>query len=94
MARHTAADARAWLARIEAAQRARPSDALLQFLEGMLCLRLQLWGKAQTLLAQAVKGLGDAALQRQAWMALAELAEQREDAEAARQAWKQAAQLG
>lgn len=84
-------DARAWLARIEAAQRARPSDALLQFLAGMVCLRHQLWGKAQTLLGQAVKGLGDATLQRRAWVALAELAEQREDAEAALQAWKQAA---
>jgi HemY protein len=87
-------DARAWLARIEAAQRARPSDALLQFLAGMVCLRHQLWGKAQTLLAQAVKGLGDATLQRRAWVALGELAEQREDSAAALQAWKQAARLG
>lgn len=86
-------DARVWLARIEAAQKARPSDALLQFLAGMTCLRHQLWGKAQTLLSQAVKGVSDASLQRQAWMALAQLAEQREDSAAALQAWKRAASL-
>lgn len=89
----SSADERAWLARIENAQRLRPSDALLQFLAGMACLRHQLWGKAQTLLGQAVKGLEDGALQHSAWVALAELAEQREDTEAALQAWKQAAQL-
>jgi HemY protein len=85
------ADARQWLARVEAAQQSRPSDAHLQYLAGMLCLRHQLWGKAQNLLAQSVKGLPDASLQRHAWSALAELAEQRQDAVAALQAWKQAA---
>jgi HemY protein len=88
------ADARAWLARIEAAQQSRPNDAHLQYLAGMVCLRHQLWGKAQNLLAQAVKGLPDAGLQRRAWAALAELAEQRQDEAAALQAWKQAARLG
>lgn len=87
------ADARQWLARIEAAQQSRPSDAHLQYLAGMVCLRHQLWGKAQTLLAQSVKGLPDAGLQRRAWSALAELAEQRQDEAAALQAWKQAARL-
>ena len=88
------ADARAWLARIEAAQQARPGDAHLQYLAGMVCLRHQLWGKAQNLLGQSVKGLSDAGLQRKAWSALAELAEQRQDMPAALQAWKQAARLG
>ena len=87
-------DARNWLARIESAQQARPNDAHLQYLAGMACLRHQLWGKAQHLLGQAVKGLPDAALQRLAWSSLAELAEQREDHAAALQAWKQAARLG
>ncbi len=87
-------DARAWLARIEAAQQARPGDAHLQYLAGMVCLRHQLWGKAQNLLGQSVKGLSDAGLQRKAWSALAELAEQRQDMPAALQAWKQAARLG
>lgn len=84
-------DARPWLARIEAAQQARPSEPHLQYLAGMACQRHQLWGKALTLLTQAVKGLQDPVMRRQAWCALAELAEQRQDAAAALQAWKQAA---
>ena len=87
------ADARSWLGRIEAAQQARPNDAHLQYLAGMVFLRHQLWGKAQSLLAQSVKSLPDAALQRRAWSALAELAEQRQDEAAALQAWKQAARI-
>ena len=86
-------DARTWLARIEAAQQARPNDALLQYLAGMVYLRHQLWGKAGSLLSQAARGLTDPALQRRAWAALAELAEQRQDDAAALQAWKQAARL-
>lgn len=81
----------AWLARIEAAQKANPRDATLQYLAGMACMKRQLWGKAQQLLTQAALGLRDAALHRNAWRALAELAEQREDASAAALAWKRAA---
>lgn len=88
-----APDARAWLARIEAAQMARPSEPHLQFLAGMACQHHQLWGKAQTLLTQSVKGLQEPLMRRQAWRALAELAEQRQDADAALHAWKQAAQV-
>jgi HemY protein len=86
-----AADARQWLARVETAQQAQPQDARWQYLAGMVCLRHQLWGKAQSLLAQAVKGLQAPALKRQAWCALAELAEQRQEPAVAAQAWKQAA---
>ncbi len=86
-------DARSWLARIESAQQARPNEAHLQYLAGMVYLRHQLWGKAEHLLCQAVKGLPDVTLQRRAWSALAELAEQREDHSAALQAWRQAARL-
>ena len=86
-----APDARQWLARVEAAQQAQPQDARWQYLAGMVCLRHQLWGKAQGLLSQAVKGLQAPALKRRAWSALAELAEQRQDPTAAAQAWKQAA---
>lgn len=86
-----AADARQWLARVEVAQQAQPQDARLQYLAGMVCLRHQLWGKAQSLLAQAVKGLQSPALKRKAWCALAELAEQSQEPVAAAAAWKQAA---
>jgi HemY protein len=80
-----------WLTRIESAQQRNPRDANLQYLAGMVCLRHQLWGKAQQLLQQSVHGLQDSGLYRSAWRALAQLAEQREDAAAAAQAWKQAA---
>ena len=81
----------AWLARIEAAQKANPRDATLQYLAGMACMKRQLWGKAQQLLTQSALGLQDAGLHRAAWRALAALAEQREDASAAAVAWKRAA---
>lgn len=91
-AEEAAAD-HAWLTRIESAQLARPRDAGLQYLAGMVCLHHQLWGKAQLLLAQAAQSLQDAGQTRKAWRALAQLAEQREDAAAAANAWKQAAGL-
>ncbi len=83
----------AWLARFETAQRADPRDATLQYLAGMACMHRHLWGKAQQLLTQAAQGLTDSGLQRQAWRALATLAEDRGDAAAAVHAWKQAARL-
>ena len=82
----------AWLARIEAAQKANPRDANLQYLAGMACMKRQLWGKAQQLLMQAALGLQDPKLHRNAWRAIAELAEQRGDGETAAQAWKRAAE--
>ncbi|TAL74189.1 MAG: heme biosynthesis protein HemY [Burkholderiaceae bacterium] len=82
-----------WLARIESAQQQNPRDARLQYLAGMTCLKRQLWGRAQLLLAQAVTGLQDLSLHRNAWRALAQLAQQRGDEAAAAQAWKRAAQL-
>lgn len=81
----------AWLARIEAAQQANPRDANLQYLAGMACMKRQLWGKAQQLLSNASMALQDAGLHRDAWVALAELAEQRGDEKAAGAAWKRAA---
>jgi HemY protein len=86
-------DAFVWLSRVESAQQSHPRAAHLQYLAGMLCLRQRLWGKAQSLLGQAVKNLQVPALQRKAWIALAELAEERQDAAAATAAWKQAANL-
>lgn len=80
-----------WLTRIEQAQLADPADSNLQYLAGMTCMRLQLWGKAQQLLQHALPKLQDAGLARNAWAALAELADQRGDVVAATQAWKNAA---
>ena len=57
----------------------------------MACMKRQLWGKAQQLLRQAALGLQDARLHRNAWRALAPLAEERGDEDAAAAAWKQAA---
>jgi HemY protein len=79
-----------WLARIEAAQMANPRDAVLQYLAGVVCVRLSLWGKAQQLLKQALSMLQDPALKRDAWRALAVMAEQRQDMQAATHAYQQA----
>ena len=82
-----------WLARIEAAHVSQPRDVTLQYLAGMACLSRQLWGKARQLLSQAAPALQDRPMQRNAWRALAALAEQRGDEAAAIDAYKQAAQL-
>jgi HemY protein len=81
----------AWLTRIESAQMANPRDALLQYLAGVTCMHLSLWGKAQQLLRQALSQLQDVRLRRRTWQALALLAEQREDPIAATDAWRNAA---
>jgi HemY protein len=80
-----------WLTRIESAQMADPRDAVLQYLAGVVCMHIRLWGKAQQLLKQAVMVLQDAQLRRDAWRALAELAELRQDHTAATEAYKEAA---
>lgn len=79
-----------WLRRIEQAQMANPRDAVLQYLAGVVCMRLSLWGKAQQLLRQCLPQLQDTGLRRDAWRALAALAEQRQDAPAATEAYRQA----
>ncbi len=81
----------AWLSRIETAQMGKPNDAVLQYLAGCICMRLSLWGKAQQLLKQSLNRLQDAELQRDAWRALAQLAEQRNDVQAASEAFREAA---
>ncbi|OYU45703.1 MAG: heme biosynthesis protein HemY [Burkholderiales bacterium PBB4] len=81
----------AWLARIETAQMGRPSDAVLQYLAGCVCMRLQLWGKAQQLIKQSLPRLQDRELQRDAWLAMAHLAEQRNDIQGAGEAYREAA---
>jgi HemY protein len=79
-----------WLARIEAAQIANPRDAALQYMAGVVCMRLHLWGKAQQLLKQSLAMLQDHGLKRDAWRSLAEMAEQRQDANGATEAYRQA----
>ena len=83
----------AWLARIEAAQQAKPSDANLQYLVGMACMSRQLWGKARQWLSLSVLGLQDHGLRRSAFRALAVLADQRGDADGALHALQQAAKI-
>ncbi len=81
-----------WLARIESAQLRNPGDPVLQYLAGVTCMRLQLWGKANQLLTQALSRLQDTGLRRDAWRLVAELAQQNGDQDAATQAWRKAAQ--
>lgn len=80
-----------WLGRIETAQLGDPGDALLQYLAGITCQHLQLWGKARQLLTQCLPKLRGSRLESSVWMALATLAEQRGDAPATTQAWRNAA---
>ncbi len=81
----------AWLRRIEAAQIAHPRDAVLQYLAGIACMHLKLWGKAQQMLRQSLSLLQDTDLRRDAWRALAQMAEQRQDSQAAEEAYREAA---
>ena len=81
----------AWLSRIESAQMGKPNDVTLQYLAGRVCMRLSLWGKAQQLLKQSLTRLQDPDLKRDAWRALAQLAEQRNDIPAAAEAYREAA---
>lgn len=81
-----------WLTRIESAQLSHPGDPVLQYLAGVTCMRLQLWGKARQLLQQSLVRLQDAGLRRDAWRQLAALAVEQGDTEAATAAWRSAAQ--
>ena len=81
----------AWLTRIETAQMSNPGDAVLQYLAGVVCMRLSLWGKAQQLFRQSLVTLQESELARDTWLALAQMAEQRQDVDAANQAYREAA---
>lgn len=80
-----------WLRRLESAQLQQPGEATWQYLAGVACVRLQLWGKAQQLLKQSLAGLQDANLRRRAWGLLGQMAENRQDTVTALQAYKEAA---
>jgi HemY protein len=81
-----------WLTRIESAQLSHPGDPVLQYLAGVTCMRLQLWGKARQLLQQSLVRQQDAGLRRNAWRQLADLALEQGDEQGATDAWKRAAQ--
>jgi HemY protein len=80
-----------WLARIEFAQKANPREALLQYLAGVVCMRIGLWGKAQQMIKQSMTLLKDPELKRDGWLAIAILAEQRQDTDGANLAYREAA---
>ena len=82
-----------WLSRIERAQLAHPGDAVLQYLAGVACLHLQLWGKAHQLIRLALPRLQDTGLQARAWQVLAELAQRQGDEAQAAAAWRSASQV-
>lgn len=82
-----------WLSRIEQAQQMMPTDGCLQYLAGVACMHLQLWGKAQQLIRQALPRLDDAGLLTHAWQVLAQLAQRQGDDAQAALAWKSAAQV-
>jgi HemY protein len=84
----------AWLTRIESAQMRNPGDPLYQYLAGITCMHLQLWGKAQQLLKQSLPQLRNGALEHKAWCVLAQLAEQRGDGPAATEAYRNAVRVG
>ena len=79
-----------WLTRIEAAQVAHPRDPVLQYLAGIACMHLRLWGKAQQMLKQSLSLLQDADLRRDVWRAMAWMADQRGDEKAANEAYREA----
>ena len=80
-----------WLSRIESAQMSNPRDGVLQYLAGMVCMRLNLWGKAQQLLKQSLLTLHQSELTRDTWLAIANMAELRQDAQGAADAYREAA---
>jgi HemY protein len=82
-----------WLARIEQARLVNPRSLELQYLSGMVCLRHGLWGKAQQMLEMVAPRLPHGELQRQAWRALAELAENKGDTAQALACWKLSAKV-
>ena len=68
----------AWVARIEQAQLAAARDPLLQYLAGVMCMRLSLWGKAQHLLRQCAAISQEPDIQRDAKRALEQIALRRD----------------
>ena len=83
-----------WLPRVEAAQRGYPTEAAVQAAVGAVLVERQLWGKARRPLEHAAQ---DTALapraRRQAWRALARLAEEQGDEARAQDCLRKAAAI-
>lgn len=83
-----------WLPRVEAAQRAHPTEAAVQAAVGAVLVERQLWGKARRPLEQAAADAQlSARARRQAWRALARLAEAEGDEARASHCLRQAAAI-
>lgn len=80
-----------WLDRVERMQAEHPADPLLQFLAGQVFYQHKLWGKANALFKQSVRGLSDESMRAQAWIRMAELAELRGEEDQALVSWREAA---
>lgn len=84
-----------WLPRLEEAAQAFGREAEVAHAVGMALMQLQLWGKAQPLLSQAAEDTGsDLRTRRQAWLALARMAEQDDQMPRAIECYRSAALLG
>lgn len=88
----TDSEVQQWLHRVGQGQQRQPAEPLWQYLEGVACARLQLWGKAQQLLQHSAQALAPGGLRRQCWIHLGVLAQARGDDSAALAAYKNAAQ--
>lgn len=83
-----------WLQRIEAAQRAYPAESAVQAAAGAVLAERQLWGKARRPLEQAANDLSLASrARRQAWRALARLADEEGDPDRANACYRSAAAI-
>lgn len=82
-----------WLASVEALAAAHPREPMVQALAAAVYAERQLWGKAQPLLEQTVRGELPVEVRRDAWCRLAQLALNKEDAQAAQHCFRQAAEL-
>jgi HemY protein len=81
-----------WLPLLEAALQALPQDAAVAYAAGRALAQRQLWGRARRLL-EGVTTMGEAAptLRRDAWKALAQIAEEEDDAPRAADCYRAAA---
>ena len=78
---------------LEQAVRLHPQVVELQYLYAQTCVHHGLWGKAQQLLELLIPRNIAPSLKRRAWIALAQLMEQKEEHAKALELWRQAALL-